>query len=146
LIGRAAPGPSSGPGSRITLAHLPPPAAYYWSCLLAESAVHLRLDHSPPRTSRFRADHAQYLGDPSFDDLIQALLRASPDFRRWWPRHEVLGSGEGRKTLIHPTVGRLEFEHALFKHGEETDHRLVLYSPLPQHDTPAKLASLLAST
>jgi transcriptional regulator with XRE-family HTH domain len=96
--------------------------------------------------ARFRADHAQHLGDPSFDDLIQALLRASPEFRRWWPRHEVLGSGEGRKTLIHPTVGRLEFEHALFKHGEETDHRLVLYSPLPLHDTPAKLAGLLAAT
>jgi transcriptional regulator with XRE-family HTH domain len=93
--------------------------------------------------ARFRADHARHLGDPSFDDLVQALLRASPDFCRWWSRHEVLGSGEGRKTLIHPTVGRLEFEHALFKHGEDSDHRLVLYSPLPEHDTAAKLASLL---
>jgi hypothetical protein len=41
-------------------------------------------------------------------------------------------------------VGRLEFEHALFNHGESSDQRLVLYSPLPQHDTPAKLARLLA--
>jgi hypothetical protein len=56
----------------------------------------------------------------------------------------VLGSGEGRKALIHPIVGRLEFEHALFRHGETPDQRLVLHSPLPEHDTPAKLASLLA--
>ena len=95
--------------------------------------------------ARFRADHAQHIGDPSFDSLIEALLRHSPDFRRWWPRHEVLSSGEGRKTLMHPIAGRLEFEHALFNHGGMPNQRLVLYSPLPEHDTPAKLASLLAA-
>jgi transcriptional regulator with XRE-family HTH domain len=95
--------------------------------------------------ARFRADHAQHIGDPSFDSLIEALLRHSPDFRRWWPRHEVLSSGEGRKTLMHPIAGRLEFEHALFNHGGMPNQRLVLYSPLPEHDTPAKLASLLGA-
>jgi transcriptional regulator with XRE-family HTH domain len=96
--------------------------------------------------ARFRADHAQHVGDPSFDSLIEALLRHSPDFRRWWPRHEVLGSGEGRKTIVHPVAGTLEFEHALFNHGGAPHQRLVLYSPLPERDTPAKLARLLGAT
>ena len=79
--------------------------------------------------ARFRADHARHVGDPCFEDLVDALLKSSADFRRWWPRHEVPGSGEGRKTIVHPTSGELEFEHALFKHGDSPDQRLVLYSP-----------------
>jgi len=95
--------------------------------------------------ARFRADHARHVGDPCFEELVDALLEASADFRRWWPRHEVLGSGEGRKTIIHPIVGRLEFEHALFKHGESPDQRLVLYSPLQDDQSPARLERLLAA-
>jgi transcriptional regulator with XRE-family HTH domain len=93
--------------------------------------------------ARFRADHAQYVGDPAFEALIESLLRASPEFRKWWPRHEVLGSGEGRKTLNHPIAGLMSFEHAIFRHSESPEHRLVLYSPLPENDTQAKLAALL---
>jgi hypothetical protein len=60
-------------------------------------------------------------------------------------RQEVLGTGEGRKDLRHPLAGRLSFEHAVFHHGDSSDQRLLLYSPLPDHDTPAKLARLLAA-
>jgi MmyB-like transcription regulator ligand binding domain len=94
--------------------------------------------------ARFRADHARHLGDPAFEQLVDALRKASPEFRRWWARHEVLGTGEGRKELRHPVVGPLAFEHAVFRHAEATDQRLLLYSPLPDHDTPAKLERLLA--
>jgi transcriptional regulator with XRE-family HTH domain len=94
--------------------------------------------------ARFRADHAQYVGDPAFESLIESLLRASPEFRAWWPRHEVLGTGEGRKEIMHPIVGAMSFEHAIFRHSETHEQRLVLYSPLPDNDTPAKLAELLA--
>jgi hypothetical protein len=34
------------------------------------------------------------------------------------------------------------FEHAAFRH-EVSDQRLILYSPLSEEDTPAKLARLL---
>jgi hypothetical protein len=95
--------------------------------------------------ARFRADHARHVGDPCFERLVDALLEVSADFRRWWPRHEVLGSGEGRKTIVHPVVGRLEFEHALFKHGDSPDQRLVLYSPLQDGESPARLERLLAA-
>jgi transcriptional regulator with XRE-family HTH domain len=93
-------------------------------------------------TAKFRADSARHIGDPAFERLISSLRAASPEFRRWWERHEVAGSGEGRKELLHPIVGTLVFEHAGFRH-EPSDQRLILFSPLPDEDTPAKLARLL---
>ena len=93
--------------------------------------------------AKFRADSARHLGDQSFEELIQALRKSSPDFCRAWKRHEVSGSGEGRKDLRHPLAGMMSFSHAVFHPAEVSEQRLVLYSPLPEHDTPAKLASLL---
>jgi PAS domain-containing protein len=93
--------------------------------------------------AKFRADSARNIGDPSFEELISALQTSSPEFRKWWNRHEVSGGGEGRKELIHPVVGRLVFSHAVFRHAELTEQRLILYSPTCEQDTPAKLARLL---
>jgi transcriptional regulator with XRE-family HTH domain len=93
--------------------------------------------------ARFRADHAKHIGDPGFEELIGTLNEASPEFRTWWKRHEVSGSGEGRKTLNHPVVGKLLFEHAVFRPAEAPEQRLALFSPLAEEDTPAKLARLL---
>jgi transcriptional regulator with XRE-family HTH domain len=95
------------------------------------------------QVARFRADYASHVGDPQFDKLVDSLLEQSPDFRNLWSRHEVASSGEGRKEINHPVAGKLFFEHAMFRHGENPEHRLLLYSPLPDGDTPAKLERLL---
>jgi transcriptional regulator with XRE-family HTH domain len=93
--------------------------------------------------ARFRADSARHIGDPAFEQLIAALEEGSPEFRDWWKRHEVAGSGQGRKVLNHPVVGRLVCEHAVFRPDEAPEQRLALFSPLPDEDTPAKVARLL---
>jgi transcriptional regulator with XRE-family HTH domain len=93
--------------------------------------------------AKFRADSARHLGDPEFESLIAALRKSSPEFARAWERHEVAHNGEGRKDLRHPTAGMLSFSHAVFHPAEHSEQRLILYSPLPDHDTPAKLALLL---
>jgi transcriptional regulator with XRE-family HTH domain len=95
--------------------------------------------------AKFRADSARHLGDPSFDELIQALRQASPEFCKAWKRHEVARSGEGRKRIEHPRAGTLVFEHAVFHPGEAPEQRLILYTPTTEEDTPAKLAKLLES-
>src|SRR5271169_6871011 len=51
--------------------------------------------------------------------------------------------GPGRKDLRHPRVGMLSFSHAVFHPSEAAEQRLVMYTPLPENDTPAKLAMLL---
>jgi PAS domain-containing protein len=93
--------------------------------------------------AKFRADSARHIGDPAFEELISALESSSPEFRKLWKRHEVAGSGEGRKELNRSLVGRLSFAHAVFHHGERTEQRLVVYSPMCENDTQAKLAQLL---
>jgi transcriptional regulator with XRE-family HTH domain len=95
--------------------------------------------------AKFRADHASQLGDPAFEQLITALRKSSPEFCRQWKRHEVARGGGGRKELHHPVAGTLVFEHAVFSPLEVPEQRLVLYTPLPENDTPAKLARLLES-
>jgi transcriptional regulator with XRE-family HTH domain len=95
--------------------------------------------------ARFRADNARHLGDPDFQQLIDALHDASEEFRSWWKHHEVARSGIGTKVLRHHALGKLWFEHAVFKLEETPEQRLILYTPLPKSDTPAKLAQLLAS-
>jgi hypothetical protein len=96
--------------------------------------------------ARFRADNARHLGDPDFEELIEALREASDEFRCWWKRHEVARSGTGRKELNHKAVGKLWFEHAVFKLEESPEQRLVLYSPLPRANTAAKVEQLLTGT
>jgi transcriptional regulator with XRE-family HTH domain len=93
--------------------------------------------------AKFRADSARYLGDPEFEQLIHALRQSSPEFCKAWKRHEVSAAAPGRKWIDHPEVGPMVFEHAVFHPGEEPEQRLVLYSPLPEHDTAAKLARLM---
>jgi transcriptional regulator with XRE-family HTH domain len=95
--------------------------------------------------ARFRADSARNIGDPQFEELIEALREASPEFRRWWGRHEVARSGIRRKFVRHPKVGRMAFEHAIFKLEDAPEQRLILYSALPLEDTPEKLRKLLQS-
>jgi transcriptional regulator with XRE-family HTH domain len=95
--------------------------------------------------AKFRADNARHIGDPEFEQLINTLRKSSPEFCKAWKRHEVARSGEGRKLVNHPTVGRLLFEHAVFNPGEAPEQRMILYTPLPDEDTPAKLERLLAS-
>jgi hypothetical protein len=93
--------------------------------------------------AKFRADSARHIGDPEFEQLISTLRKSSPDFCKVWKKHEVARSGEGRRTIEHPVVGTMVFEHAVFNPQEAPEQRLILYSPLPDEDTPQKLAQIL---
>ena len=94
--------------------------------------------------AKFRADSARHLGDPEFESLIAALRQSSPEFCRAWKLHEVARTGEGRKDLLHPVAGLMSFSHAVFHPAEESAQRLVLYSPLPENETAAKLERLMS--
>ncbi len=95
--------------------------------------------------AKFRADSARHIGDPEFESLIRALRKSSPEFDREWDRHEVSTSGEGRKDLSHPLAGLMSFSHAVFHPAEKLEQRLILYTPLPENDTPEKLAELMSA-
>jgi transcriptional regulator with XRE-family HTH domain len=93
--------------------------------------------------AKFRADSARHIGDPAFEELIGSLRASSPEFRNWWERHEIAGVSEGRKELIHPVAGPLVFDHAVFRHAENSEQRLILYSPCRTDGTAERVAALV---
>jgi sRNA-binding protein len=77
--------------------------------------------------AKFRADSAHHLGDPAFEQLIESLRNASPEFCKAWKRHEVARSGTGRKILNHPVAGELTFEHVVWHPSDSPEQRMILW-------------------
>ena len=91
----------------------------------------------------FRADSARYIGDPDFERLIAALTAASPQFRAWWPRRDVLRRLSGVKKIHHPLAGAMAFEHMSLSIDDGSYMKLIVYTPLEEEDSIAKMAALL---
>jgi transcriptional regulator with XRE-family HTH domain len=91
----------------------------------------------------FRADSARYIGDPDFERLIAVLTAASPQFRAWWPRRDVLRRLSGVKKIHHPRAGAMAFEHMSLSIDDGSDMKLIVYTPLEEEDSIAKMAALL---
>jgi transcriptional regulator with XRE-family HTH domain len=93
--------------------------------------------------AQFRNMCGRYPGDAQLTELIHDLMLASPEFRAWWPDHEVRGGQEGRKMLNHPQVGYLVFERLTFQVFDTPDLKVTVYTPLEEADTPRKVELLL---
>jgi hypothetical protein len=112
------------------------------------SAEHRQLvidweQHARRILAQFRTSYGRFPGDPYMTALIDDLLAASPEFRAWWPDHEVLRGPEGVKKLNHPRVGELVFEHLMFQVYDEPDLKVVVYTPLDEGETTTKIRQLL---
>lgn len=117
VIGVPEPGPD---GVRNLLRHL----------FTAHGPVDLERSATARLTvARFRAAHARRYDDPRFRELIEELLASSPRFRELWPRHEVLESQSGEKTLAHPQLGTLRLLHLQSIPTTDPELRLAQYLP-----------------
>ena len=92
--------------------------------------------------ARFRAAHARRYDDPQFRDLIESLLATSPRFRELWPRHEVLDSQSGSKTIEHAELGTLSLLHLQAIPTSDPELRLAQYVPA---DAATREALVVAS-
>jgi len=93
--------------------------------------------------AEFRADSAQYADEEWFKRLIADLQRVSPEFRAWWPRHDVRGRADARKDIEHPVLGRLMFEHTTLQVPAMPELKIMIYTPLPETDTLEKLQQVM---
>lgn len=93
--------------------------------------------------AQFRSSCGRYPEDAQLTELIHDLMLASPEFRAWWPDHEVQGGQEGRKILNHPQVGYLVFERLTFQVFDTPDLKVIVYTPMEEADTPRKMEQLL---
>ena len=93
--------------------------------------------------AQFRSLYGRYPGDAQLTELIHDLMLSSPEFRAWWPDHEVLSGQEGRKTLNHPQAGYLLFERLTFQVFDTPDLKVIVYTPVEEADTARKVEQLL---
>ncbi len=93
--------------------------------------------------AEFRADSVRYADEEWFKSLVADLQRVSPEFRAWWPRHDVLGRSDAFKDIEHPLVGCLMFEHTTLQVPAMPELKLMIYTPLPETDTLEKLQQLM---
>ncbi|GCE15647.1 helix-turn-helix transcriptional regulator [Tengunoibacter tsumagoiensis] len=93
----------------------------------------------------FRAESARYADEEWFKRLIADLQRVSPEFRAWWPHHNVRGRADAHKTIEHPLVGCLMFEHTTLQVPAQPELKVMIYTPLPQTGTLKKLQQLMFS-
>ncbi len=96
--------------------------------------------------AEFRTESVRYADEEWFKRLVADLQRVSPEFRAWWPRHDVRGRADARKDIAHPLVGRLMFEHTTLQVPTTPDLKIMIYTPLPETDTLAKLQKLMGMT
>lgn len=93
--------------------------------------------------AEFRAETARYADEDWHKQLVADLQRISPQFRDWWPRHDVRGRNDGPKDIEHPTAGRLQFEFTTLQVPANPDFKVMIYMPLSGTDTAAKIQRLL---
>ncbi|WP_395321854.1 helix-turn-helix transcriptional regulator [Variovorax sp. UC74_104] len=80
--------------------------------------------------ARFRVEFGRHRDDPAFLTLIERLQIASPEFRQWWPDHDVSMRTDRTKRFEVRGVGRMELEQSSFMVEESPDMRLVVYTPV----------------
>jgi transcriptional regulator with XRE-family HTH domain len=116
--------------------------------LLFSDPAHRRLFVDWEKVARgalatFRADCAQYIGDPDFEGMVARLTRLSPEFGTWWSQHDVAPRLAGKKRLNHPTVGRMHFMFSMLAVGDRPGIKLCVFTAVDEEDTPQKLSRLL---
>jgi hypothetical protein len=93
--------------------------------------------------ARLRAISDQYGNEAWLTELITDLQATSPEFRAWWPEHEILLKCSSSSEIYHPQVGKLAFQMTTLTVPQQPDWGLVVYTPLPQADTATRLDALM---
>jgi transcriptional regulator with XRE-family HTH domain len=78
---------------------------------------------------RYRASAARHPGDPEFAALTGRLRAASPEFRDWWPRHDISPLSSGTKLVHHPALGTMELRHTVLRLADDPEQKLVTFAP-----------------
>lgn len=115
----------------------------FTSPYLRQLLVHWE-DDARRNLAQFRASTRHFLNDPWLTDFVEDLLQASPQFRAWWPLHDVLIRPEGHKEIRHPAIGTLQFNYLTFQVHDAPDLNIVTYIP-KEAETEQKMRRLLAN-
>jgi transcriptional regulator with XRE-family HTH domain len=98
---------------------------------------------APRIVAQFRSVAAKYIDEPCFKRLIDDLVEHSPEFRRYWSKHEVVGPSDGFKYVRHPRLGEMTLEYTALAVPEYPDMKMIVYTAAAGSTEEAKLKSLL---
>lgn len=119
-----------------------------WRCFCSKEYQSLFADwesHAKRLLAQFRGTAARFFGEEWIKELTDELSDKSPEFRRWWNHHEVLGTPPGEKEIRHPLAGAMFMEHVTLQIYDSPDLKLTVSRPLEKEDTIAKLNRLLSA-
>ena len=83
-----------------------------WCCVTEPNARKFFLnydDEIPFTVARLRAEYANHVGDPEWEEDIRRLHDLCPEFAALWARREVAGPEIRYRKIAHPDVGRMNF-------------------------------------
>jgi len=81
---------------------------------------------------KFRMDFWRHSNEGAFTDLVNELLGASPEFRRWWASPLVHPIGDGVKTYRSKDGKTVEYSYSALALSENLSQRLVVFMPRKQ--------------
>ena len=118
---------------------------YRWFTDAATRNLYPEEDHAP-QSGSFVADLRGAIGrrspgDAEATQLLDCLLRQSPEFADLWAEHEVALRRDERKRIMHPAVGLLDL-NCLNLFSDDGRQRLLWFTPRAGTDAAEKLALL----
>jgi transcriptional regulator with XRE-family HTH domain len=93
----------------------------------------------------FRATCSRYIGEPWFVQLVEDLKVRSPEFQKWWPRHDVRETPLQHIKLDHPKAGLLELDNISFEVMNNPEVRMCVYAATLGSETADKIEHLVNS-
>jgi transcriptional regulator with XRE-family HTH domain len=96
--------------------------------------------HARQALAEFRAATITVRHEPAMTALVDDLCRASEEFRRWWPEHDVARFETRLRRFNHPRAGLLTFENQQLTPSEWPSLRVVVMLPVPGDDSAQRLA------
>ncbi|MGE7433703.1 MULTISPECIES: helix-turn-helix transcriptional regulator [Kitasatospora] len=118
--------------------------SWRWFTSPAARALFPEEDHADlarANVAHLRATRAARPTDPQVVDLVDRLLAASAEFAELWEQHPVAVRRNGRKSFLHPVVGRIEVDCEVLA-GTDHDQLLLIYTARPGSESAQRLELL----
>ena len=79
--------------------------------------------------AEYRAAMAEHLDEPAWKTLVARLQHASPEFTKFWERHDVQLVESRMKRARHPTAGLLSLVYTHLWLGQRLGTRITVFTP-----------------
>lgn len=91
----------------------------------------------------FRTYYGQYVADDWYEQFIEEMEQAYPEFRKIWNENEISYAPEVLIEFRHAKAGKMLFNLTSLQVYGDTDLRCSVYTPVEDTETELKLKRLI---